>query len=196
MTHETNLVARALHLVSSLRGRPNTFALGASSLTEDGAVTSCSTFLGRLFQQLFNEAPHSIPRARRWIDHLEPVDWSDVIPGHIGVIQYDQDRDGMSGHCFILSGKGQGFARSYALEVIDSCRSSHGTDDTRWDGTKGLGGIGRGVMLVAAGELAREVDSYRWSTQPSSEVMFQGQGQRLVFGRVPRSWTLKENRHG
>ena len=196
MTHDKALLDRASHFADVLRGRPNAFAFGTSSLTDYGAVTSCSTFIGRLLQQLFEEAPHSIPRARRWIDHLEPVAWADVLPGHIGVIQYDEDRERMSGHCFVLAQKGQQFARTYALEVIDSCRSSHGSDDTRMVDGKPLGGIGRGIMLVSAGELAKEVDSYRWSTSPSSEVMPQGQGQRLVFGRVPRSWTLKEISHG
>lgn len=189
--YEKLIADRASKIVRSLRGRPNTFGVGAASLTEDGAVTSCSTFLGLLLRQVFDEAPTRIPRARHWMDYLSPTDFFDVSPGCIGVIEYDEDREGMSGHCFIVERLNTGGA----MRVIDSCKSSHGTDDTRWNGEKGLGGIGIGTMVVRH-DGAGNVSSYRWSTLPSSEVMLQGQGQRLLFGRVPRTWTEKESRNG
>ena len=198
-------------IVASLRGKPNTFELGAATLTKDAARTSCSTFLAAILRRTF-EVPNTLwvalfgkpsPRARDFatafdhgmLPHVTNV--RDIKPGMLGAISYDDERGGMSGHCFIVSEPPvehapHGQWTKYRMMVIDSCRTSHGIGDSR---AAIPGGIGRGIMGLFADKTGKIV-GYTWSLALDSEVMHNGQGQRISFADVPSEWIPKENQNG
>lgn len=196
-------------LVSSLRGKPNTFELGGVTLSATFARTSCSTFLAAILRRTF-DVPNwfdlfgkASPRAREFAVTFErgllpPVtNVREIKPGMLGAIRYDYARGGMSGHCFIVSEPPEEHAphgqwKKYRMMVIDSCRTSHGERDTR-DAIPG--GIGRGVMGLFADKTGKIV-GYTWSLALDSEVMHNDQGQRISFADVPKEWIPKENQNG
>jgi len=198
-------------LVASLRGKTNTFELGAATLTSDLARTSCSTFLSAILRRTFdiNSVVWAAlfgkpsPRARDFAMTFErgllpPIrSVKDLRAGMLGAIRYDDDRGGMSGHCFIVSEPPvvhgtHGQWTKYRLMVIDSCRTSHGIGDTR---ASTAGGIGRGIMGLYADKTDKIV-GYTWSLAADSEVMHNDQGQRISFADVPSDWIPKENQNG
>jgi len=201
-------------IVRSLRGKPNTFVLGAATLTSDLARTSCSTFLSAILRRTFDinnvvwvaMFGKASPRARDFamafeLPMLPPVTHiKELRAGMLGAIRYDTDRGGMSGHCFIASEPpvmhgAHGALTKYRLMVIDSCRTSHGAGDTRAISTATAGGIGRGIMGIYADKSGKIV-AYTWSMALDSEVMHNGQGQRISFADVPSEWLPKENQNG
>jgi hypothetical protein len=203
MTHP--LADFCLRTVGDLRGRQNIFG-GPARLLKDAARTTCSTFLTLALQRTYDVGPAlwpalfdvKRPRARDYqrafaagmlgppIERVE-----DIRPGTVGAIGYDEDRDGMSGHCFVVVGspiKRHG-VDGYVLRVVDSCRSMHGSDDTR---AATPGGIGMGEMVLLVDE-NKAVKGYRWSLAFDSVACLNGSGQTLSFANIPTSWSL---RHG
>lgn len=206
------LAQKCFDVVNDLQGKPNVFGSPAV-IDKNGATTSCSS-LGTLMLAKY-EVPlvlwtalfgRSWPRAREYFNSFDRLMLGDddatalkgVGSGTLAAIGYDEDRETMSGHFFICldtpiaTGHRYGDLTEYSVRVFDSCRSSHGEDDTRWTPTGAKGGIGIGKMALLVDDLG-DVKGYRWSLSVASEVMHNGRGQSLAFANIPADWSL---RHG
>lgn len=173
------IVKRALDVVDRLKGKPNRFELGPARLAEglEFATSSCSSLLSWLL-----DYPRQI-RARDFGARILPrARVQDIREGDIGAIIYSEDRDGMSGHCFlIVSTPSQARTGEWVIGVVDSCRTSHGAGDTR---ESAPGGIGRGYMTLLTGDDGI-VTGYKWALSPLSKRMLNGPDERIVVGVLP-----------
>lgn len=195
-------------LVDQLEGKQNIFGAGAA-ITPDGATTTCSTFLTLVLKEMYDVNPvvwvalfgDKWPRARDYYSAFSglllggnsDVALEDIQKGTLAAIGYVDDREGMSGHCFICLGRPIATRRlfgdleEYSIEIVDSCRSHHGEGDTRIEKP---GGIGIGIMALLV-DTKKEVQGYRWSLSVASELMHNGRGQRIAFANIPADWRLR-----
>lgn len=199
----------ALDFVFTLRDRPNVFAIKSALLTDTEARTSCSSFLtlllGKVYDVKFiNIFGRRFPRAAQFAQmfHREqPVTRiEDIEASTLFAVAYDEEQEGMSGHCVVMTSKPQKTGadsvdglHEYAVGVVDSCRSAHGRQDTRWRPTGPVGGIGAGTMALLAEPDTGIVRAFRWSLEVESECHYDGRGQLLAFFNIPSDWRL---RHG
>ena len=207
MTHP--LVTYCADVVRFLEGKPNVFG-SPCEIGQDGATTTCSTFLTMALMRCYSLQRADIidafegtwPRARAFQQAFaagrpsEPLfKVTDLGPGTMGAIGYDEDQEGMSGHCFIVMERPRstvyrygGFAE-YIVAVCDSCRTHHGASDSRYLKPGGIG-IGPIRLLVDDNDV---VQGYTWSLGIESTAKYNGQGQQLSFANPPPDWRL---RHG
>lgn len=203
----------AFDLVGSLQGKTNVFA-HPPEITKDGAQTMCSSFLTLMIARTYDVNPvlwaalfgKEWPRARNYFNTFDRLmlggDTSKTLdmirPGTLGAIGYDENRNGHSGHCFIVleapisTGEKRGKLKKYALRVADSSQSNHGPNDTRWTPEGQTGGIGIGNMALWADDEGI-VKGYSWSMENTSDVLYDGSGQSIAFANIPKDWSL---RHG
>ena len=176
------IVADALKVVEELRGKPNVFALGESEITPKGARSSCSSFLCWLLGIPFR-------RAVTFAEHIKAgvmprtTDVRKVKPGMVGAIRYSQERDGMSGHCFLVvtAPISSGINGEWHMAIVDSCRTHHGSGDTR---VKNPGGIGRGYLVLLTDE-RNTIQGYRWSTSMISPRVKNSEMEEILIGSQP-----------
>lgn len=206
------LVTTVNKQIDHLRDKINRFAISKTTYNTTEAVTSCSTYQIISFMQAYKIDADDIvslfgskwPRARafQWAYSKSAQPTIDKIkPGTLGAIGYKEDREGMSGHCFIVmaspvaTGAMWGKNREFKVRVADSCRSSHGEGDTRYrfgaSGPLHLGGIGIGTMRLLADE-AGNVVGHSWSVSIESEVVYNGDGLELAFANVPSTWSARK----
>lgn len=206
------LLQTCLDTLNALPGKVNNFGSPAI-ITSKGATTTCSTFHTMMLAKTYHLNPvmwmaifgKKWPRARDYFQAYNrlmlggnTLKISDIKPGTLAAIGYDEDRRNMSGHCFIAMEapmdvkESRGGSNKHSLRVIDCTQTSHGANDTRWTPEGPKGGIGIGTMAVWASDDGK-VTGYSWSMESTSDVMHNGGGQNLSFANVPSDWSL---RHG
>lgn len=209
MTNEVLLAARAKAHAHSLPKGANVFASTENVLTRERAVTTCSTFLTLLLHEVFDLSPvywagvfrSEWPRARDYAADAEAgllprkATIQEATPGCLFAIAYENEREGFSGHCGVVTGVVNLGENRWRLTVVDSCRSSHGPFDTRYRVGEELGGIGEGAMRIHTDDEGH-VTGYQWSERFGSEIMRQGRGQSMFIAGIPPEWKPKENAHG
>lgn len=209
MTKQHPLVRTAEMHVRNLKDKPNRFGLGKITINANEAFTSCSTFHGAMLLHTYDVDPavfralfgSRYPRARSFqqtysAGNVFPAatKLADIQPGTVGAIGYEEDRDGMSGHCLIVvekprpTGAVWGADREYSVRVVDSCKSSHGEDDTRWNGKVGTGGVGMGNMRILVSN-NDSIVAHSWSVSFDSQVVYNGDGLELAFANIPSNWS-------
>jgi hypothetical protein len=216
MKNGNALAERAMHYVKGLAGSENSFASENEHayLQDDPfcARTRCSSFLRLILRDTF-DVPDTLwiatfgrswPRAvdfhaaatRRLLPRVERIE--ELRAGDLGFIGYDVERNGFTGHAFIvmstpmLAAEKFGALDVYGVDVVDSCRSSHGPGDTRFVGLGNeRGGIGCGRMRIVSGGTGAPA-GYLWSARDASELMLNGKGQEVVFCRVPSEWKPRD----
>lgn len=215
MNRHAHLAKLADFYVEALKGKPNIFAPNGSVLAATGARTQCSSFLRLLLEQAFGLEESDFleaygfarPRARDFAQALQLGDLFPIVSsihnvsrGMLGAIGYAQDRAGMSGHCFVVAGDAVktherfGVLETWTLEVVDSCRSSHGSGDTRFvSAADERGGIGQGAMRILTATDGT-IHGYIWSPRNASEVFIDGAQQTIHFGALPSFWIPQKDK--
>lgn len=198
------LVRWCLDTVTALRGKPNAFASNPSEVTSAGARTSCSSFLTLALKAVYDVSgvvwiaelgakwPRAIAYANAIRGNVLPrvTRASDIRPGDLMIIAYTDERDGMSGHCAVVTTTPRVVEKGeWLVRVADSCRSSHGRGDTRHSETAETGGIGAGYMVLIVKDDA--VVGFRWSHEPGSQEWPNNDKQEIVFGRIPSEWPVR-----
>ena len=175
------LAEDAIAIVDQLYGRPNVFALGPAQISREGATSSCSSFLSWLLQVVPRRAAEFGRQIKDGPIRRE-TDIRKVKAGDIGAIVYAQEREGMSGHCFFIMQKPGEIRRGeWMIEVVDSCRTSHGPGDTRYHAP---GGIGRGYMVLLTDEKGI-IQGYKWSNSPLSPRVMNSDLEEILIGVIP-----------
>lgn len=180
------------------------------------AVTRCSSFLTGVLKEAY---PKFIPMVREILRRTAPYafdyavaiekgtfthihDVSAVRPGDLLSVEYEggENAMGFTGHCAIIASVPEDrgvFAgmRLWHVEIIDSCRSSHGPGDTRYvlptqmsGKATETGGVGLGSMRILTERDSNDPVGYSWSDQSYSPGMFNGKGQMMRIARFP-DWT-------
>jgi hypothetical protein len=174
------------------------------------ASVSCSSFMTMHMNQVLDLTPgewlHAFgakfPTASRFFEStnrgilLKASTVQEIQAGDVGSIKYYPAKVGATGHVFLVVSEPRllpepfGTMQVYALDIVDSCRSSHGVGDTRRLKTgEDTGGVGRGTMRLLVKD--SKVQGYMWSSSGASEVLLNGKGQDIVFGEVPKLWPLR-----
>jgi hypothetical protein len=174
--------------------------------TASAARTVCSTFVTILLEHICGWSGStfsswlgsSSPFSATYHDaivagngFLNITDITQVKVGDLMAIEYLDTTD-ITGHTALVNGLPQPVTPTspfvtgttqYAVPVLDSASSPHGTNDTRVTSPTASGaGIGSGTMRVYANS-SNQVVGYTWSTLSSS--VFRAQSIRnLVFGRL------------
>ena len=172
----------ALKVVEDLKGKPNVFALGESNITPEGARSSCSTFLSWMLGVVPRRASTFASQIRNGV-MTRITEVGKVRAGMVGAIRYSEERDGMSGHCFLVvsAPRPSGSQNEWHLGIVDSCRTHHGNGDTR---VKAPGGIGRGYMLLLTDKKGT-IQGYRWSTSVFSPAVKNSDTEEILIGSIP-----------
>jgi hypothetical protein len=110
--------------------------------------------------------------AENHFTHIDRI--RDIQPGDLLVIKYadESEHDDNTGHCMLVDEKPYqidpvnilepGY-QQYAIRVIDSSKSPHGKEDTRYSaGGNSYAGLGEGVFRLYADKDGK-VTGYSWS---------------------------------
>jgi hypothetical protein len=134
----------------------------------------------------------------------------EIKPGDLGFICYDENRNGFSGHAFLVVTEplktdrvSESGLEEWLVGVIDSSRTSHGPGDTRFNEKTGehTGGIGQGTMRLLSRSVRvegfptepfNEIKGYKWRGVGNSEECLLGKGQNMIMASVPREWPLRQ----
>jgi len=203
-------LAVAEQLVRSLDLANTSYAHGPGSITWNGTVaahTDCSGFIDHLLMHVDGTTPDDLkrwmgsrrPTARRYHDAIEQgrgfsalQTVAELRPGDLIAIKYLTRHDN-TGHLMLVAEPPRrreatapvvAGTTQYAVTVIDSSESGHGSTDTRHKrGANGRdhAGLGRGVVRLYADERDRVV-GFAWSTLKASRFVAP-HDEHVVLGR-------------
>ncbi|MBE7418546.1 MAG: C40 family peptidase [Ideonella sp.] len=203
-------LAAAERLLHSLELANTSYAHGPGRITWSGTVvvhTDCSGFIDHLLMHVHGHTPDDFkrwmgsrrPTARRYHDAIEQgrgfitlQTVAELQPGDLIAIKYLTRHDN-TGHLMLVAEPPQrrdatapvvAGTTQYAVTVIDSSESGHGSTDTRYRrGANGRdhAGLGRGVVRLYADEHDRVV-GFAWSTLKASRFVAP-HDEHVVLGR-------------
>jgi hypothetical protein len=168
--------------------------------------TDCSGFMDELFVQTYGFTPAYMkkwlggkkrPSAssyygamvdQRGFNHIKKV--YDAKPGDILAVYYPFDREN-TGHVMLMAeiprnikpgGSVLGGTEQWQVMVIDSSRSPHGREDTRWNANGSHGsGLGKGALRLYTNDTG-EITGYTWSLGSKSQY-FDRKDRPIAIGR-------------
>jgi hypothetical protein len=167
------------------------------------AYTNCSTFITELLKHTYHWDNDdirqwmgaSVPTAAMYHDKIWDQDrfvlrqtYDEIEAGDFIAIKYPAGSP-TSGHILIVAERPEQIQpeinpqfpniRQFAVRVVDSSKSYHGSTDTRYPNGQG---IGRGVFRIYV-DSTDNIVGYTWSTYPNSTFYSQTQ-HHLVVGQL------------
>ena len=126
----------------------------------------------------------------------------DALPGDILAVKYGGDGAAVQSYVMVVSQieffttTPAGLDR-YILEIVDSTRTVHGMQDTRWQGDPStinghVQGVGAGLIFIDADATTGEVVAHTWSNQGSMASSYYPNhtgpgGRSITIGRFDRN---------